>query len=49
MTWEDNPYGEQEPPDVMVRCILCGEEMEKRDFPLHDCDIIPFEEIALYE
>ena len=42
----DPVYGEEE-PDEMIRCILCGETMLKGEWPLHDCDIIPWEEADL--
>ncbi len=41
-----NPY-EEDVPDVYVRCILCGEMMTRDEFAIHDCDIIPFEEVDL--
>jgi len=35
---------EREPPIEWVRCILCGETMDRNEYDIHDCDIVPFEE-----
>jgi hypothetical protein len=40
-----DPLYDEETPEVWVRCILCGETMLKEEFEIHDCDVIPFEEV----
>jgi hypothetical protein len=42
--FEQGPF-DQDAPEVYIRCLLCGETMEKLEFDFHECDVIPWEEI----
>jgi hypothetical protein len=45
MSFYEMDVYDQDEPLVLIRCLLCGETMEKLEFDFHECDVIPWEEI----
>jgi hypothetical protein len=40
-----DPVYDEEVEPIWVKCVMCQEVMEKDEFDLHDCPILPWEYI----
>ncbi len=43
-TYEDGPYDQDEPIEE-VKCLLCGERMDRLEFEFHECVIVGWERV----